>query len=80
VIRECVLFAAGIYLALTVYQASRVPGTLGESIAVGAILVLGATLYWAREKHLLERGEMLLVWSCILLFLVYTLLTLGGLL
>lgn len=79
-IRQSLLVATLLFLFLILIQVLRVPGVAGEAFVGGVLLVLGTTLYWIREKEVLERGEMLTIWGCVLLFLVYALLKLGGVL
>ena len=70
-IREIAALVAGAYGAITLLQILSRPTLTGQGIVIGLFLVLGAGLYWYREKEILERVEMTVLWCCIFLFVAY---------
>lgn len=77
-IRESILIAGLIYLVVIAVQIFTVPATLFQGAILGIILLAGTGFYFIRHHELLEHLEMVALWSVILLFVVYALLRLGG--
>jgi hypothetical protein len=47
-------------------------------VVFGAVLAGGTALYFYRDEHRLERIEVIILWSCILLFGLYMAMKLAG--
>lgn len=77
-IRESILIAGIIYLAVIAIQMLTVPATLLQGAIVGILLLAGTGFYFIRHHELLEHLEIVALWSVILLFVLYALLRLGG--
>lgn len=77
-IRESILIAGIIYLAVIAIQMLTVPATLFQGAVVGILLLAGTGFYFIRHHELLEHLEIVALWSVILLFVLYALLRLGG--
>ena len=77
-IRESILIAGIIYLAVIAMQMLTVPATLLQGAIVGIFLLAGTGFYFIRHYELLEHLEIVALWSVILLFVFYALLRLGG--
>lgn len=77
-IRKAILAAGLIYLAVTIVQLAERGSLLLEAVVFGAVLAGGTALYFYRDEHRLERIEIIILWSCILLFVLYMALKLAG--
>ena len=77
-IRESILIAGIIYLAVIVIQVLTVSATLLQGVIVGILILAGTGCYFIRHHELLEHMEVVALWSVILLFVVYALLQLWG--
>ncbi|PWR72458.1 hypothetical protein ACKUB1_03835 [Methanospirillum stamsii] len=77
-IRTTLLTGALIYGLIFIVELIR--GHILLQAIIGVILILGlAALPFSKEEHLLHNGEMVAVWTCILLFGLYAILKSGGL-
>lgn len=77
-IRESILIAGIIYLAVIMIQVLTVSATLLQGVIVGILILAGTGFYFIRHHELLEHLEIVALWSVILLFVVYALLQLWG--
>jgi hypothetical protein len=77
-IRESILIAGIIYLAVIMIQVLTVSATLLQGVIVGILILAGTGFYFIRHHELLEHLEIVALWSVILLFVVYALLRLWG--
>jgi hypothetical protein len=78
VIRKAILAAAAIYLGITLLQAVARGSLLLQAVVFGAVLAGGTALYFYRDEHRLEKLEITILWSCILLFVLYMAVKLAG--
>jgi hypothetical protein len=78
VIRKAILAAAAIYLGITLLQAAARGSLLLQAVVFGAVLAGGTALYFYRDEHRLEKLEITILWSCILLFVLYMAVKLAG--
>ena len=49
-----------------------------QAVVFSAVLTAGTALYFYRHEHRLEHLEMTVLWTCILLFVLYMALKLAG--
>ena len=77
-IRKAILAGGLIYLAVTIVQLAERGSLLLQAVVFGAVLAGGTALYFYRDEHRLERIEIIILWSCILLFVLYMALRLAG--
>ncbi|NLV27565.1 MAG: hypothetical protein GXY48_10440 [Methanomicrobiales archaeon] len=77
-IRTTLLAGALVYGLIFIVELIR--GHILCQAILGVIMVLVlAALPFTRDEHLLHEGEMVAVWTCILLFGLYAILKSGGL-
>jgi hypothetical protein len=77
-IRTVCLAGSIFYTAIFLLQAWEYHPVIGEAIAGIAIIAILTIISFRTDEHELHRGEMILVWTCILLFSLYALLRAGG--
>jgi len=77
-IRQVSLAGIVFYGLIFVIQAMDHRPVWAESVAGIAIITFLAVLSFKTDEHELHLGEMVLIWSCILLFALYALLRAGG--
>ena len=77
-IRKAILAAGLIYLAVVIIQLAERTSLLVEAVVFGAVLAGGTALYFYRDEHRLERIEVIILWSCILLFALYMAMKIAG--
>lgn len=77
-IRKAILAAGTIYLAITLIQAVARGSVLLQAAVFGAVLSAGTALYFYRHEHRLESLEITVLWICILLFVLYMAVKIGG--
>jgi len=77
-IRESILIAGIIYLVVIAVQMFTVPATLLQGAIFGIVLLAGTGFYFIRHHELLEHLEVVALWAAVLLFVLYALLRLGG--
>jgi len=78
VIRKAILAAGLIYLAVIVFQVAARGSLLLQAAIFGAVLAGGTALYFYRDEHKLEKVEITVLWICILLFVLYMAVKIGG--
>ncbi|OPX71178.1 MAG: hypothetical protein A4E38_01124 [Methanoregulaceae archaeon PtaB.Bin108] len=79
-IREVLVIGTLIYILIIAVQWIDRPSLLLQSLLICGALALATALYWFRDEIRISRWEALALWSVILLFVVYGLVKLGGLL
>jgi hypothetical protein len=77
-IRQVLLASSGFYALLFIIQTIERPPVLGESVFGIAIVAFLSLLSTKTDKDVLHRGEILLLWTGILLFALYALLKAVG--
>lgn len=77
-IRNVLLGGSAFYAILFGIQALQHQPVWAESVGGIIIIVLLCALSFKTDEHELHTGEMILIWSCILLFALYALLRTGG--
>lgn len=77
-IREAVAAGVAFYLLVMLVQVVVFPAAMVQGIALACALLAGLGLYLYRRKDELERLEIAVLWVCVLLFLAYALMSLGG--
>lgn len=77
-IRESILIAGIIYLVVIVVQVLIVPDMLLQGVIVLTVLLAGTGFFFIRHHDLLEHLEIVALWSVILLFVLYAVIRLGG--
>ena len=78
-IREVLVLATLIYLLIIAVQLIDRPALWLQSLAVAAALSLAAGVYWFREELRLGKWEAVALWAAVLLFVIYAIAGLGGL-
>ncbi len=79
-IREVVLSAGVLYILITFVQIVQEWEVRFEGIAVAVFLLVAIGIFWYEEEDRLKIWENTAVWSMIFLFVIYSLLKVGGLL
>ena len=77
-IRECLLVAGGVYLAVAFLQAVAVGSLAIESIVLATAFAGLVGFFWVRDGRLLHRAESAALWAAVLLFALYAAARLGG--
>lgn len=77
-IRNVLLGGSAFYAILFVIQAIQHQPVWAESVVGITIIVLFSALAFKTDEHELHIGEMIMIWSCILLFVLYALFRTGG--
>lgn len=78
-IRECILAGGILYVIITVIQVIQRPSILMESVVVGFALLFATAFYLTRNEHTLHASEAAALWAAVLLFAVYGMVKVGGL-
>ncbi|HON82045.1 MAG TPA: hypothetical protein PLN56_08225 [Methanoregulaceae archaeon] len=79
-IREVILGAGAIYLAVLFLQLVQRPSTALGAIIAGSVLGLATGLYWYDNEHHIHKWERFALWVAVLLFLIYGIFTYPGVL
>ena len=77
-IRECILAGGILYVIITVIQVIQRPSILIEGVVVGFALSFASAFYLTRNEHTLHASEAAALWAAVLLFAVYGMFKLGG--
>jgi len=77
-IRTVCLAGSAFYALLFIIQAAEHRPVIGESVAGVAVIAFLTIISFRAGEEELHRGEMILIWVCIILFAVYALLRAGG--
>lgn len=78
-IRIVLVAACLIYLLVIAAQVWDRPSLWQEGFLIGTALAAATTMYWFRDRVILDRWEKAALWIVVLLFLGYGLTRLGGL-
>ncbi|MDD1707577.1 MAG: hypothetical protein LUQ33_00200 [Methanoregulaceae archaeon] len=79
-IREILLGAGITYLIILAIQIVQRPSTVVGAIAAGSLLMVAAGFYWYDSHEGVHRWEIIMLWSAILLFVIYGILKFSGVL
>jgi uncharacterized membrane protein len=79
-IREVILGAGAIYLAVLFIQLVQRPSTALGVLVAGSILALATGLYWYDNEHHIHKWETFALWAVVLLFVIYGTLKYTGVL
>lgn len=77
-IRTVLLTGSAFYAILFIIQALQYQPAWIESLVGISIVGFLCALSFKTDEHELHSGEMILIWTCILLFALYALLRTGG--
>jgi hypothetical protein len=77
-IREVVLGAGITYLLILAFQIIQRPSTATAAIAAGSLIMIGAGFYWYGSHEGVHTWEIIMLWSAILLFVIYGILKFAG--
>jgi hypothetical protein len=77
-IREVVLGAGITYLLILAFQIIQRPSTATAAIAAGSLIMIGAGFYWYGSHEGVHKWEIIMLWSAILLFVIYGILKFAG--
>jgi hypothetical protein len=73
-----VIIGAVVYIAIAVWQAVVNPSVIPEAVAIAVLLGLFSSTLAIKDPRAMKKGEMAVVWICILLFAVYGIFRIGG--
>lgn len=79
-IREVLVLGTLMYILVIAVQYMVRPSLWLESLLICGALALATAVYWFRDELRLQRWESVALWAAVLLFVVYSLAKLGGLL
>lgn len=79
-IRAVLVLGTLIYILVIAVQYIDRPSLWLESFLICGALILASAMYWFRDELRLQRWESVALWAAVLLFVVYGLAKLGGLL
>jgi hypothetical protein len=77
-IRECILAGGIVYVIITIFQVLERPSILLEGVMVSFALSFATAFYLTRREHTLHASEAAALWAAVLLFAVYGMFKLGG--
>ncbi len=77
-IRESILAGGIIYVLINVIQVIQRPSMVMEGVLVGFALSFATAFYLTRREHSLHTAEAAALWAAVLLFAVYGILKMGG--
>ncbi|MDK2975047.1 MAG: hypothetical protein PWP08_1418 [Methanofollis sp.] len=77
-IRNAIAGGVAFYGVVMVIQALQRPSAAAGAIAAAFLLAAAGILLWSKDEHRLKTVEMAVLWCCVALFLIYGLLTVGG--
>lgn len=78
-IREVLVAGCLIYILVISAQVWDRPSLWLEGFLIGTALAAATAMYWFRDRVTLDLWEKAALWAAVLLFLVYGLARLGGL-
>ena len=79
-IRTILIAGASAYIVIALIQALENQAVGFQAAAAVLLLAFAGAITLVRNEIALKKGEMALVWGCILLFCAYALIRAGGLL
>lgn len=71
---------AAFYVAIAFWQSVINPAIIPEAGAIAVLLGGFSSLLAVKNPEMIKKGEIISIWICILLFAVYGILKIGGLL
>ncbi|MDD1711296.1 MAG: hypothetical protein LUQ37_10380 [Methanoregulaceae archaeon] len=77
-IREILLGAGVTYLVILVIQIGQRPSTALGALAAASLILIATGFYWYSSHEGVHKWEIIMLWSAILLFVVYGILKFLG--
>ena len=79
-IREILLGAGITYLIILAIQIIQRPSVATGALAAGSLIMIAAGFYWYGSHEGVHKWEIIMLWSAILLFVIYGILKFSGVL
>jgi hypothetical protein len=79
-IREVVLGAGITYLIILAIQIIQRPSFASGALAAGSLIMIATGFYWYGSHEGVHKWEIIMLWSAILLFVIYGILKYSGVL
>lgn len=79
-IREILLGAGITYLIILAIQIIQRPSVATGALAAGSLIMIAAGIYWYGSHEGVHKWEIIMLWSAILLFVIYGILKFLGVL
>lgn len=79
-IREILLGAGITYLIILAIQIIQRPSVAMGALAAGSLIILATGFYWYGSHEGVHKWEIIMLWSAILLFVIYGILKFSGVL
>ncbi|HUU75757.1 MAG TPA: hypothetical protein VMW63_06660 [Methanoregulaceae archaeon] len=79
-IKEIILATGVLYLAINGIQVINRAAINMQGLAIGILLLAVSGVFWYGEQEPLKKWEYMTVWGGVLLFVIYGVLTFGGVL
>jgi hypothetical protein len=79
-IREILLGAGITYLIVLAIQIIQRPSIAMGALAAGSLIIIATGFYWYRGHEGVHKWEIIMLWSAILLFVIYGILKFSGVL
>jgi len=79
-IREILLGAGITYLIILAIQIIQRPSVATGALAAGSLIMIAAGIYWYGSHEGVHKWEIIMLWSAILLFVIYGILKFSGVL
>ena len=76
--REILLGAGVTYLVILVIQIGQRPSTALGALAAASLILIATGFYWYSSHEGVHKWEIIMLWSAILLFVVYGILKFLG--
>ncbi len=77
-IREVLLGAGITYLIILAIQVLQRPSVASGAIAAASLIMIGTGFYWYHRDESVHTWEIIMLWSAVLLFVVYGILKYSG--
>jgi uncharacterized membrane protein len=79
-IREVLLGAGITYLIILAIQIIQRPSVASEALAAGSLIMIATGFYWYGSHEGVHKWEIIMLWTAILLFVIYGILKYSGVL
>jgi hypothetical protein len=79
-IREVLLGAGITYLIILVIQIGQRPSTALGALAAASLILIATGFYWYSRHEGVHKWEIIMLWSAILLFVIYGIMKFFGVL
>jgi len=79
-IKEFILAGGILYILLDGIQVLERPSINMQGLAVAILVLAASSVFYYQETEPLKKWEYIMVWCAVMLFVVYGVLTLGGIL